>query len=71
MKEEIPVYDVLNFREAKELLAADDAYLKRMMEITIELNGLAEKAGSLMKEYITTYQRITAPARVRPKEDGP
>ncbi len=67
MSNEIPIRQALNYHEAQALLAEDEAYIKRMMELTVELNGLAEKAGVLMKEYITTYQKITAPARLRPK----
>lgn len=68
MSNEIPIRQALNYHEAQALLAEDETYIKRMMELTVELNGLAEKAGALMKEYITTYQKITAPARLRPKE---
>ena len=39
-----------------------------MMELTVELNALAEKAGVLMKSYVEAYQKITAPARLRPRE---
>lgn len=68
MSNSIPVYTALNEQEARQLLATDESYIKRMMELTIELNSLAEKAGVLMKEYIEAYKKITAPARVRPME---
>lgn len=62
----IPVYSILNDEEKQKLLAADEAHIKRCMELTIELNKLAERAGVIMKEYIEEYQKITAAARLRP-----
>lgn len=64
----IPTFFFLNEIEKIQLLAADESSIKRMMELTIELNKLAERAGIIMKEYIEEYQKITAPARVRPME---
>lgn len=69
MSNEIPIRQILNHQESQKLMAADEVYIKQMMELTVELNGLAEKAGKLMREYIEVYQKITAPARLRPKED--
>lgn len=68
MSNEIPIRQILNHQESQKLMAADEVYIKQMTELTVELNGLAEKAGKLMREYITVYQKITAPARLRPKE---
>lgn len=66
MSTEIPVRQALNYHEAQALLAEDEVCIKQMMQIVVELNGIAEKAGVLMKEYIEAYQKITAPARLRP-----
>ena len=68
MSNEIPIRQILNYHEAQALLAEDEAYIKQMMELTVELNALAEKAGVLMKSYVEAYQKITAPARLRPRE---
>lgn len=68
MSTEIPIRQALNYHEAQALLAEDEACIKQMMELTVELNALAEKAGVLMKSYVEAYQKITAPARLRPKE---
>lgn len=71
MSTEIPIRQALNYHEAQALLAEDEACLKQMMQIAVELNALAEKAGALMKAYIEAYQKITAPARLRPMEGRP
>lgn len=68
MSKPIPVTDLLKPFESKKLLETDEAYIKQMMELTVELNALAEKAGVLMKSYVEVYQKITAPARLRPRE---
>ena len=68
MSKPIPVTDLLKPFESKKLLETDEVYIKQMMELTVELNALAEKAGVLMKSYIEAYQKITAPARLRPRE---
>ncbi len=67
MSNSIPIRDELNRKEAQTLLAEDEAYIKSIMEITVELNSLAIKAAALMKDYINSYQKITAPAKVRPR----
>lgn len=71
MNKEIPVRKVLNNNEAQALLAADEELITQMMQITVELNVLAERAGKLTKAYIEKYQRITAPARLRPMQKPP
>ena len=71
MSKEIPIRQALNCREKQTLLAADEEFITQMMQITVEMNALAESAGKLTKAYIEQYRRITAPARLRPKEEMP
>lgn len=71
MNNEIPVRQALNYHEAQMLLAADEEFITQMMQITVDLNALAERAGKLTKDYIEKYQRITAPARLRPMQRPP
>lgn len=71
MSKEIPVRQALNNNEAQALLAADEELITQMMQIVVDLNALAERAGKLTKAYIEKYQRITAPARLRPMPKPP
>lgn len=68
MKNKVPTRNLLNREEIEALMKAQEEYIMQMMELTVEMIGLTEKSGQMMKDYVALYTKITAPARLRPGE---